>query len=327
MRQGNTRLDVFITLFKEQRDTCQDLQLQLTELELRDVFIGALNVEVFGMYKEEYYRDIPGLYPDTLNALFLHADAYYVRRCAAVPAMSHVLGDITGFAVYATYGNEEAFSQLPAPPGSPAISAIGNPDSRDPKPDVRPHCQLCDVPGHSALNCFSLRNPDTVKGYVDGVQRRGGRGGRGGRGRGDTSVMARPSTLASPSPTAGGVLPGVGAVFTRDDVFSAFSIRDTDVVDTLCSAILSEDDDGLTDFEHDDHADVHVIRDEEAAAFFESMVKGESPLLGFEENMRILASGRGTLVRDMGVGVYVKTAVKNLLSAIQLRKAYSCLRS
>jgi hypothetical protein len=183
MRQGNTRLDVFITLFKEQRDTCQDLQLQLTELELRDVFIGALNVEVFGMYKEEYYRDIPGLYPDTLNALFLHADAYYVRRCAAVPAMSHVLGDITGFAVYATYGNEEAFSQLPAPPGSPAISAIGNPDSRDPKPDVRPHCQLCDVPGHSALNCFSLRNPDTVKGYVDGVKRRGGRGGRGGRGR------------------------------------------------------------------------------------------------------------------------------------------------
>jgi hypothetical protein len=141
------------------------------------------------------------------------------------------------------------------------------------------------------------------------------------------SVLARPPTPAGPSPTTGGVHPGVGAVFTRDDVFSAFALRDTDVLDTLCSTILSEDEDGLTDFEHDDHADVHVIRDEEAAAFFDSMVKGESPLLGFEENMRILASGRGTLVRDMGVGVYVKTAMKNLLSAIQLRKAYSCLRS
>ena len=83
----------------------------------------------------------------------MYVDAYYVRRCAAVPAMSNVLGDITGFAVYATYGNVEEHAPSPPVSALPAISALVIPDPRELKPDVRPHCQLCDVPGHSAINC------------------------------------------------------------------------------------------------------------------------------------------------------------------------------
>ena len=43
MKQGSTRLDIFITMFKEQRVLCEDLGLVLGEEELRSIFIGALN--------------------------------------------------------------------------------------------------------------------------------------------------------------------------------------------------------------------------------------------------------------------------------------------
>ena len=89
-------------MFKEQRDVCLDLKQVLNDVELRSIFIAALNVEVFSMYKEEYYRD-PGLYPEALNALFSHANAYFIRKCAAFPAMAKVLTDTSGFAVYAIH--------------------------------------------------------------------------------------------------------------------------------------------------------------------------------------------------------------------------------
>lgn len=106
---------------------------------------------------------------------------------------------------------------------------------------------------------------------------------------------------------------------TLPNDYAAYAVRDTD---TICATVLSNGEEGLCDFEHDDHADVHVLRDTDATGFFESMEEGDSPLAGFSSNMRVVASARGTLVLDLGTAVYVKTATKNLLSGIQLRKAY-----
>ena len=92
----------------------------------------------------------------------------------------------------------------------------------------------------------------------------------------------------------------------------------------LCGAI-SED--GLVDWEHDDHADVHVIRDANAAEFFSTLESSNSRLLGFASDIVVRVQGRGELIWNMGTGVHVEASAKNLLSAVQLRKAYTRLPS
>jgi hypothetical protein len=45
------------------------------------------------------------------------------------------------------------------------------------------------------------------------------------------------------------------------------------------------------DWEHDDHADVHVARDEEAAEFFETLENSSSRILGFVTNIVVKVRG------------------------------------
>ncbi len=165
MRQGNTRLDVFMTMFKEQRATCDQLQVAIGDEELINVFIGALNVDVFGNYKEEFYRD-PHLFPITLNDLFIHTNDYYIRKCQAFPSMANVLGDASGYAVYATYGYTDEEPAEPAQPIAPVVAAkvTGTESEEGVGRNPRLVCQLCDKVGHTALTCFaSFRDPDTVR--------------------------------------------------------------------------------------------------------------------------------------------------------------------
>jgi hypothetical protein len=104
-----------MTMFKEQRITCDQLQVEIGEVQLIHIFIGALNVEVFGNYKEDFYRE-EALFPVTLNEIFVHTNDYYIRKCQAFPTMANVLGDSSGYAVYATYGHaEEEESTEPSP--------------------------------------------------------------------------------------------------------------------------------------------------------------------------------------------------------------------
>jgi hypothetical protein len=320
MRQGNTRLDVYMTLFKEQRTTCDQLAVGMGEAELIDVFIGALNVEVFGAFKREFYRDRT-LYPNTLNALFVFTNDYYVRECQAFPSVANVLGDASGYAVYAAYGYPDEEPSELAQPITPMVAAtesgtvIDPPIERHPKPV----CQLCDKVGHSALTCYSFRNPETVKGYVEANVPQGRNAGRGrssaGRhaGRGTGGRDPGVSLVTSDSPVV------VAGLQEDGQDYAASSVRDTT---TICSAVLDEGVEGIVDFEHDDHADIHVLCNDDAVEFFESVEETESPLSGFATDIKVVASARGPLIMDMGVGVYVKSAKKNLLSAIQLRKAY-----
>jgi hypothetical protein len=101
--------------------------------------------------------------------------------------------------------------------------------------------------------------------------------------------------------------------------FAASAVRDTVII---CSAVVEDGEDGIVDFEHDDHADVHVLCSEAAVEFLESVERIESPLSGFATDIKVVASARGPMIMDMGVGVLVTSARKNLLSAIQLRKSY-----
>jgi hypothetical protein len=81
--------------------------------------------------------------------------------------------------------------------------------------------------------------------------------------------------------------------------------------------------DGLIDWEHDDHADVHVARDADAAEFFLTLEECSSRVLGFATDISVKVKGRGEMVREMGTGVYIESAAKNLMSAVQLRKEYT----
>jgi hypothetical protein len=88
--------------------------------------------------------------------------------------------------------------------------------------------------------------------------------------------------------------------------------------------VTLEADDGLTDWEHDDHADVHVICSPEGADFFGSVEKSSTVRLrGFSSDIKVPVKGRGSLIRNFGSGVWVDSASKNLMSAIQLRKSYT----
>jgi hypothetical protein len=270
MRQGNTRLDVFMTMFKEQRSTCDQLQVMIGEEELIHVFIGALNVEVFGHYKEEFYRD-EQLYPLTLNDLFIHTNDYYVRKCQAFPSMANVLGDASGYAVYATYGYTDEESSEPALPYTPMVAATESGTDIEPPKErsLKPVCQLCDKVGHTAQTCYSFRDPDTVKWYVqaNAPQGRGsgrgrssagraaGRGGDAGRGPGVSSV------------TSGHQINDSAPLDDGSDL-AASAVRDTL---TICSAVMEEGDEGIVDFEHDDHADIHVLCNDDALGFLKSV--------------------------------------------------------
>ena len=314
MRQGNTRLDVFIRMMKEERDTCASLGVVIAEEELREIFVSALNVEVFATYREEFFRH-PDQAPATLNATFLDIVDYYSRRCAAVPALGNVLGDSTGFAVYAiydaTYPGEPYPDTLP-----PAISAVGSIKPEDKIMDKVPDkpiagkvlCQLCLKPNHSAQQCFTLRDASKVKGYVDEIGR----------------VQALKSAGVPGSGAGNGTGVGTGGPATSMVAveFSTFA-----VCETICSATLDEGIDGLIDFQHDDHSAVHIIGTADAVSFFESLEESGISLGGFTSNMNVKAEGTGALINDMGDGYLVKEARCNLLSAIQLRKNYDRIES
>ena len=144
-----------MTMFKEQRITCDQLQVEIGEAQLIEVFIGALNVEVFGNYKEDFTRD-GHLYPNTLNELFVHTNNCYITRCQAMPMMANVLGDASGYAVYSTYWQSmDEESAEPAPSLIPGVAAaeVGIATEVSNERNPRPVCQLCDKVGHSALTC------------------------------------------------------------------------------------------------------------------------------------------------------------------------------
>jgi hypothetical protein len=305
---------MFMTMFKEQRTTCDQLEVNIDEEELIQVFVGALNSEVFGNYKEEFYRD-EAQYPATLNALFIHTNDYYVRKCHAFPSMANVLGVTPGYAVYAAYGYtdedplESAQPAIPMVGATEAGQAIEPPSERNPKPV----CQLCDKVGHTAQTCFGFRDPETVKWYVEANAPQQGRGG--GRGR-SAAGRGRGPGVAAVSMDVPVVTPSVPEA---SGDYAAFCVGEAV---TICSAVQEEGDDGIVDFEHDDHADVHVLRDAEATEFFETSEEVDCPLSGFASDIRVVASARGELILNMGTAVYVKNAKKNLLSAMQLRKCY-----
>ena len=323
MKQGSTRLDIFITMFKEQRVLCEDLGLVLGEEELRSIFIGALNVEVFGHYKEAFYAD-EGLYPDTLDEVFIHANDFYVRKCQAFPSMASVLGDTTGYAVYSTgyeYDDGEGVEpgtqkgravagiesgmksvRLAEPPAAPALAPWAI-------PFPKPVCQLCEKPGHTAQTCYSFRDPETVKWFVDANAAQPGRGGRG-RGRGGRHSgrgVGADQGATDGSIGDGGVFPGepgISSVASQSNGwmgqtqpwdYSAHCVTD---LTSVCATALPDGEEGLCDFEHDDHADVHILRNAVAAGFFKSTEDGECTLAGFSSNMSVVASARGSLVLD-----------------------------
>jgi hypothetical protein len=265
-----------------------------------EFYVMALNIEILRLFKDSYVVD-PLLYPQTLNAMMLHANAFYSRQCAVDPQICKILGNTQGFAVYATEeieDDEEVES----------IASIAKPASPSGRTGIT--CQLCGKQGHVAVDCRTLKDAEAVKKYVAGgnfmgpAQRR--------------SMESKPT-----SPTEGTGSQGVGMVTLEDDpsmdnMACAVGIDGDQVV--LCCAIK---DDGLVDWEHDDHADVHVVRDDAAAEFFDTFESNNCRLLGFASDMTIRVQGRGLLIRDMGTGVRVLYATKNLMSAVQLRKAYT----
>ena len=216
--------------------------------------------------------------------------------------------------------------RLAEPPAAPALAPWAI-------PFPKPVCQLCEKPGHTAQTCYSFRDPETVKWFVDANAAQPGRGGRG-RGRGGRHSgrgVGADQGATDGSIADGGVFPeepGISSVASQSNGwmgqtqpwdYSAHSVTD---LTSVCATALPDGEEGLCDFEHDDHADVHILRNAVAAGFFKSTEDGECTLAGFSSNMSVVASARGSLVLDLGIAVCVKTATKNLLSGIQLRKAY-----
>jgi hypothetical protein len=46
--------------------------------------------------------------------------------------------------------------------------------------------------------------------------------------------------------------------YEADEDYAASAVKDSLMI---CSAVSEEGDEGLVDFEHDDHADIHVLSD------------------------------------------------------------------
>jgi hypothetical protein len=158
MIQGSTRLDIFNQRFKQCRDACLELGAVQDERTLSDIYMGALNVEIFENMKNEYYRD-PDTFADTLNAVIVEADEFYSRRCAVNPSISKILGLTDGYAVYATHGLEgleEAETVV-------LEESVAQVDYDRP----RVKCQLCNKSGHGAADCRTLRNSETLKKYIE----------------------------------------------------------------------------------------------------------------------------------------------------------------
>ena len=258
MSQGNTRLDIFNTQYKRLRDRCSELGAHLDETLLIDLYMNALNIEIFEKLKIDYYED-PTPFPDTLNSIMLHADKFYGRRCAVNPAISKVLGNTQGYAIYATHEleDEEDVEEI-------SINAVKQADDQKGEKGML-SCQLCGKKGHSAADCWSLKNADKVKKYVEAAELK------------ETKKTKKTKEESKGTGATGGPTPeGVASVraneITDDDV-AACAIKDlVEPFDLICQVIEYEGEKGLTDFEHDDHADVHVVHSDEGCEFFHTFL-------------------------------------------------------
>jgi hypothetical protein len=76
-----------------------------------------------------------------------------------------------------------------------------------------------------------------------------------------------------------------------------------------------------TNFEHDDHSSIHILN-EKGSKFLVHAVVGNVSVVGFDDSLSVPGRCKGEMCDDLGEAVVVSTAGKNLLSAIQLRKAY-----
>ena len=74
------------------------------------------------------------------------------------------------------------------------------------------------------------------------------------------------------------------------------------------------------DLEHDDHASCHVIKEESLFALIERTTS--AGIKGVYPGMILPASGRGSLLYDMGAALLVKTVERNLISEIELLRNY-----
>lgn len=318
MIQGSTRLDIFNTLFKQRRDACRELGAVHDEPTLIDIYIASLNVEIFELFKTGYYQD-PTKYANTVNAVIVEADEYFATRCAVNPAIAKILGNPLGYAVYATQeddpeDHDDIVSQVGSDITAPVKSTIPAPVI-DPKP-MPLKCQLCGKRGHTADNCRTLKNPESIKKYIASANFQ------------DTSTrkpdgvqLVSVGAQISETPDISLVLSTT--VADGEDIAACSVAYPSMPFEVLCMAVQSEGDDGLIDWEHDDHADVHVICSQEGAEFFETLKPCSTRIVGFSSNISEQVKGRGPLIRDMGIGVWVEAATKMLMSAIQLRKAYT----
>jgi hypothetical protein len=281
------------------------------ETTLIDIYIASLNVEIFELFKTGYYQD-PTSYANTVNAVIVEADEYFATRCAVNPAISKILGIPLGYAVYATQDeepedHEDVVSQVGSTIPSPVV---------DPKP-MPLKCQLCGKRGHSAANCRSLKNAESIKKYIEAADFH------------DTSSSRKPNgvSLVTVGPEISEMQDISLVLRTSSDAgedLAACSVADQSMpFEVLCMAVQFEGDDGLIDWEHDDHADVHIVCSQEGAEFFETIKPCTTRIVGFSSTVSEKVKGRGPLIRDMGIAVWVEAATKMLMSAIQLRKAYT----
>jgi hypothetical protein len=267
------------------------------------VVVGALNVDVFGTLEKEFHRD-PFLYHITLNEVYLFTNDYYVRERQAFPFLVYVHDESWGYAVYASYGYKDE---------EPVVTAeVTGTESEVTKPrNPRLVCQLCNKVGHTARTCYaSFGNPETVKRLVEANAPRG----RGSRGR--SYLSRRTGRGAGVSSVSTGNLSADPALLDDGTVYEANLVRDSSMA---CGASVGEGDKGVSDFEYDDYANVHILCDIDAMELFET---SESTGPGFAMGIRVTACVRGPMILDMGLGVYAKEANVNLLSAVQLRKTY-----
>ena len=92
-----------------------------------------------------------------------------------------------------------------------------------------------------------------MKGYV-AANAYHGRGGRGRSGAGRLAGWGAGDAGRGPGVSLVAVSPG----YEADEDYAASAVKDSLMI---CSAVSEEGDEGLVDFEHDDHADIHVLSD------------------------------------------------------------------
>jgi len=301
LKQLNELLHVFTTVFLEAKAECEEVGSVMTEADYCQYYVRALSPSVFKRFKLEYV--VPAV-PD-LDTLVGEVLKWYEKEVRVDPAVKEFLTGAMSrdFMAY-------ALQCLPADQLGPFEDEDEVEDSAfalTSEDGVK--CQVCFKLGHDAHGCWRLLDPKFNKELVAKIQSE--RDQREPRDKRDSHATRRRKKRDKAS----------AIEETKGESASAVNLVSEIELFELGHEYEPERVSALIDWQHDDHATVHVMTN---AALFDRVVECAGKLQGVMPGAehQVSIERRGTLQNDFGRAVIMPTAAANLASESALCEHY-----